>query len=205
MDGSSPDSKLVRAKGIPDKLALMLAQITSDDRDYLETLVRTALQLREKVDIADLWRKEELASTYWILLLTGIHQDEEIKVAQDLIFWKTFVAKDSALVRCVQNSERRDYRCCSSRFQIVNCPTLVFSDSPNMESFVKVDAGLLFALAAQPGNLQRFFTRLHSLAENGSALEEIQSALVSDRFWAALRIVYTDVKSLVSFSFGAKL
>jgi hypothetical protein len=185
---------------VPEKLANYLAQMEADDRALLEAIFQTALLEAHEIEIFDLWERKELPVTYWILLLTGVNQEEEMAIANALLSWQAFFAKHSARLSCIQSSERNEFRCCSSYFDIVNCPALIFSDSPDMESFVKIEPELLFTLANQKGGLQRFLTKLHSLIENGDTLSEIRAKLLTEKFWSTLKIAYNEVKSFVSFS-----
>lgn len=184
---------------VPDALARYLENMEADVRLALEELFESALQEAGRLAVFDLWEEPEFAVTYWILLLSGINQEEEKDIANELLFWKTFLAKQSARVICVQSSDRREFRCCSSTFGVVNCPSLIFSDNPDMADFIKVKPQLLLALASQKGGLQRFFTRIHSLIENGRSILDVQVILDSEKFWAGLKIVYGEVKGLVAF------
>lgn len=193
------DTEIERSR-VPEKLASYLAQMEADDRALLEAIFQSALLEAHEIEVLDLWERKELPVTYWILLLTGVNQEEEMALANILLSWQAFFAKRSARLSCIQSSERNEFRCCSSYFDIVNCPALIFSDSPDMESFVKIEPELLFTLASQKGGLQRFLTKLHSLIENGDSLSEIKTKLMTEKFWSALKIAYSEVKSLVSFS-----
>src|SRR3712207_5456171 len=85
----------------PEVLAY-LAKLQADERAHLEALFQTTLSESRKLDIIDLWEQRELAVSFWILLTTGVNQDEEMDIARTLLFWKAFFAKDASLVRCVQ-------------------------------------------------------------------------------------------------------
>lgn len=185
---------------VPEKLAIYLAQMEADERALLEAIFQTALLEAHEIQVLDLWDRKELPVTYWILLLTGVNQEEELVIANTLLSWQAFFAKNSARLLCIQSSERNEFRCCSVFFEVVNCPALIFSDTPDMESFVKIEPELLFTLANQKGGLQRFLTKLHSLIENGDTLSEIRAKLLTEKFWSALKIAYNEVKSFVSFS-----
>lgn len=201
-DRKSQELAVLRAS---EKLPDVLARLSREDREYIEILISTTLRDTDRLEVTDLWETGELASTFCVLVVSGTHQEDEMRIAQELLFWKAFVAKDSAVVRCVQTSERKEYRCCSGKFEIVNCPTLVFSDSPAMESFVKVEAGLLFNLAAQKNGIERFLNKVHSLIENGNNLTAIEKILQSEKFWTSLKLVYSEIKGIVSVSVAAKL
>ena len=151
----------------------------------LEELFKAALQQARSIDVDDLWKEPELPVTYWIFLLSGINQQEEKEIAIELLFWNAFLAKHSARVMCIQSSDRKEFRSCSSNFEVVNCPTLIVSDNPDMNGFIKIDSQLLFELREQKGGLQRFFTKIHSLFENGHSISKIQVMLDNEKFWSA--------------------
>lgn len=202
-----PPKRITEGKSskVPEKLASYLAQMEANDRALLEAIFQTALLEAHEIEVLDLWEHKELPVTYWILLLTGVNQEEEMAIANILLSWQAFFAKHSARMLCIQSSERNEFRCCSSYFDVVNCPALIFSDSPDMQSFVKIEPELLFTLTNQKGGLQRFLTKLHSSVGNGVTLSEIKAMLLTEKFWSALKIAYSEVKSLVSFSANKEL
>jgi hypothetical protein len=197
MNKENPDKEGLRR--LPERLAAYLSQMESNDRALLEAIFQTALiEAQEEFELLDLWDTRELPMTYWVLLLTGVNQEEEMELANVLLSWKEFFSKNSARVICVQSSERNEFRCCSAAFEVVNCPTLIFSDSPDMRPFIKIESELLFKLASQKGGLQRFLTKIQSIVETGDTLIDIENMLLTEKFWSALKIVYTEVKSFVS-------
>jgi hypothetical protein len=186
---------------LPERLSQYLAQTDSADRELLEAIFQTALlEAKNEVEVIDLWDESSLPVTFWILLLTGVNQEEEMQIAQALLSWKAFFSKHSARVLCIQSSERNEFRCCTSSFDIVNCPTLIFGDSPDMQSIIKIEPELLLTLVNQKGGIQRFLTKIHSIIENGGTLSDVESMLLSEKFWATLKLVYNEVRNLVSFS-----
>ena len=192
-----PENQIVKS---PQALSRYFSHLEAEQRAALEELFQAALQEAATLEVYDLWEGREFAVTYWILLLSGVNQEEEKALANELLFWKAFLAKYSARVICIQSSDRQEFRCCSASFGVVNCPTLIFSDHPDMEKFVKIDAQLLFKLAEQRGALQRFFTRIHSLIENGQTISDVQVMLDNEKFWSSLKLVYKEAKTLISFS-----
>lgn len=181
-----------------DSLQLLAERIQNNKGGDLGELVHAILLELSTLEIVDLWEPREAALTYWILLLSGANQTDEMKLASDLLTWQAFFAKDSARILCVQSSEREAFRCCSSTFDIHDCPTLIMSDSPDMNSYLRVEPDLLRRLTSSPGELQRFLTRLHALAENGRSLRQLSDLMAADAFWRGLKIVYNEVKGMVS-------
>ena len=173
--------------------------ITAEDWE-VATIIRTVLIETRTFDVIDLWEPREVALTYWVLMLTGVNQAHEMQIAKDLLAWQAFFSKDSARVLCVQSSERESFRCCSSTFTVHDCPTLVMSDSPEMHSHLKIEADLLKLLSAEPGELQRFLTRLQALVENGRTIADLKEIMAVETFWRGLKVVFKEVKGLVSIT-----
>lgn len=189
---------------LSQKLSAHLARLTQEERSALEQAFQAALEEAGNLQVVDLWDRQSPAITYWILLMSGVNQTDELKIAQDLLAWQAFFSKHSARVQCVQSSERHEFRLCSSEFDVADCPALILSDRPDMRSYIRLEAQLLFTLLAEDGGLQRFFTRIHAYIENGRTLSEIDAMLTSDKFWRTLRVAYKEVKGLVSFSVEMK-
>ena len=88
-------------------------------------------------------------------------------------------------------------------FGNLDCPVLLMSDTEDMKSFIKFEAGLLQKLV-KTNELQQFISRIHSFVEHGASLGDIQKKLVSKKLVSGLKTAYDEVKSLVSFNFSAK-
>lgn len=100
----------------------IVAHLEADKAFEVTAEVRAALKAARPMEVLDLWDQQEVAITYWILLLTGVNQAEEVGIAKDLLAWQAFFAKDSARVLCVQSSERDAFRCCAGAFGARNFP-----------------------------------------------------------------------------------
>ncbi len=199
MKSDDPNEKALLPARLTDRsLKLLARQLQIESNTQGSALIEAILLRVRTVDIVDLWVPREAALTYWILMLTGVNQIDEMQLAGDLLAWQAFFAKDSARVLCVQSSERDPFRCCSSRFQVHDCPTLVMSYSPDMKSYLKIEPNLLRALAGQSGEVQRFLARIHALAENGRSLEDLQQLMAAEAFWRGLKVVYKEIKGLIS-------
>lgn len=196
-------SKLKHRPPLPLELSTLLDHFENAERPKIEALFRRALSsVARELNISSLWEQPELAVTYWILLLSGVNQEDEMEIAQTLLTWKAFIAKDSALVLCIPHSERTQFRQCSASFRAVKTPTLILSDSRDMYNHIKIDPELLFTLSGKRGGLQRFMTEIHSSIENGNSLGDIENQLLTERFWSGMKLVYAEVKGFVSFKIG---
>jgi hypothetical protein len=195
-DDRTKDKALVSLRG--GSLTLLAKRLQGEQDIELIALLRSVLEEVRALDVVDLWVPREAALTYWVLLLTGVNQPDEMHVAKDLLSWQAFFSKDSARVLCVQSSERDAFRCCSAAFGVHDCPALIMGDAPDMHSYLKIEADLLKALIAQPGELQRFLARLHALVENGHSLKDLRDLMTAEAFWRGLKVVYREVKGLIS-------
>jgi hypothetical protein len=189
-----------KSGSVPEKLASYLAQLEPDESALLEAIFQTALLEPREIRVVDLWERKELPVTYWILLMSGVNRAEEMDIANTLLSWQTFFGKHSARVRCIQSSETNEFLCCFSHFGTADYPVLIFSDSPDMESYVKIEPELLFNLSSTEGNLQRFLITLHSRIATGGTLSEVRAKLLTEKFWSALKIAYGEAKGFISFS-----
>jgi hypothetical protein len=197
--------KLEKLAKIPLTLEAYLAGLEPPQSEEVEALFQVALAEAHHLEVMDLWESRDLAATYWILMISGVNQPEEMDIATNLLSWKAFFAKDSAMVACIQSSERNEFRCASSKFGVVNCPALILGDSPEMNSFIEIRSELLFTLASNKGSFQRFVTRLHQLIENGTSIEDLRALLWSEQFWSGIKVVYSEVKSVVASTVKANI
>ena len=179
----------------------IVRRLEADRSASLEAVVRTVIAETQRFAVIDLW-EQDVAATYWVLMLTGVNQQSEMDIARELLIWQTFFAKESARVACVQSSERTAFRHCSSFFGVHSCPVLLLSDGPNMSSYIKIDAGLLTALSGQEGALQRFFARLQSMVEGGMPLQRVQDQMNAEAFYRGIKVAYKEIKGLVSITIG---
>ena len=188
---------------LPLTLEAYLSTVELHQRQSVEELFQAAFAEAQAVQFQDLWERRDFAATFWVLLISGINQTEEMDIAIALLTWKHFFAKDSAMLLCIQSSERREFKCATAKFGAVNCPSLFLSDSPEMEEFIEIKPDLLFALQNSKGALQRFLTRIHQMLENGGELDSVRASLWSEQFWAGIKGVYSEVKSIVGTSVRA--
>jgi hypothetical protein len=190
-------TKADKHMGLPLEVSTYLAKLEADERAHLEALFQTTLSHSQTMDVVDLWEQGELAVSFWILVTTGVNQDEEMKIATALLFWKAFFAQEAARVRCIQSSQRREFACCRSRVGTITCPTLIVGDSPNLEGFISVGPELLFRIASEPGCMHRFLTKLHHLIESGASLREVDEALRSSRLWNTMKLDFGTIRDMI--------
>jgi hypothetical protein len=193
---AKPTLPAVRASALRDLAGRLVAAGDAE----VATIIRAVLIETRTLDVIDLWEPREVAITYWILLLTGVNHLDEMQIAKDLLAWQAFFAKDSARALCVQSSDRQSFRCCSARLGIHDFPALVMSDSPEMQNHLRVQPDLLKALSTEPGELQRFLTKLQTLVENGRTIGDLKDIMAAEAFWRGLKVVFKEVKGLVSIT-----
>lgn len=174
-------SQLSRKK-LPLDIQKRLDDAEVFDRATVDTLLQQAIQASSDVTMSNLWEQPELAMTYWILLMSGADQEEEIEIAKALLCWKAFNAKDSAMVLCLTLADG-SYQHCASQFSTVKTPTLILSDTRDMYSYIKIDPDLLFKLISAKGTFQRFITELHLTIRTGNTMQDIKNQLRKERAW----------------------
>lgn len=189
-------------KKLPPEYLSLLDKLETTERAKVESLLNEVLQAVREPTIADLWEQPELAVTYWILLSSGLHQTDELEIARTLSLWKVASAKDSAMLLCIQHSDREKFKCCSAEFGVVKTPTLILGDSSEMKESILIAPQLLFSLASREGALERFLTEIHSSIVNGNSLRDIDRQLRTERFWASMKLVYSEIRDLISLKIG---
>jgi hypothetical protein len=80
--------------------------------------------------------------------MSSIDQPDEMDIAREMLTWEAFSAGGTAKVLCIPSSDPES-RLCSQAFEIVDFPSLIISNSPRMESHVRIGPTLLFNIAAQ--------------------------------------------------------
>jgi hypothetical protein len=112
------------------RLPALLARLEAEERAKVEALFETALAAAQEKRVIDFWDQPQLSVSYWVLMLSGINEEVEVRTADTLLRWKAFFVRDAAALLCVQSSERARFRCCSEVFAVEGFPTLVLGDSP---------------------------------------------------------------------------
>jgi hypothetical protein len=192
----TPRASHKRAK-LPSIVSDYLSRLEANAKAETEAIIERAISDALHLDIPDLWDQRELATSYWILLMTGGNQEEEMSIATAILTWKAFLAKDFALVRCIQTSDTREFACCQSRIGLIQCPTLVLSNSLNVESFISLGPELLFKLNSILGCMHRFLTAVHQLIVSERSLREVDALIRTDRFWSTIRLDHRGLQESV--------
>ena len=181
-------------EGFPDELQLLLQSLEQDKRAQVEALFETAISATRKQKITDLWEQPELASSFWVLLISGVNHQRELKIAQTLLTWKAFFVKDSASVLCLQSSERQAFRCCTKHANVRGCPTLLLSDSPELNQYIRFDPQFLLAIADDHDALHRLFTLVHDELEKVTSVSDLLTVLKEDQIWQDLQVPKAEIK-----------
>ncbi len=193
------------SKPKPTDLLFLLQKVESYENKKVINLVNTIIETIDKnVNLENLWDQPDLAITNWILLLSGVNQKEEIELAKSLLFWKGLFSKDTAQVLCVQSSDHIIFHACISKFKVVNCPTLLIGNTPSMDQFIKIESQLLTKLIEDEGGFQRFLNHIHNSFLSGKNLIDLKKELLSQKFWSGIKLVYSEIKGLLTFNVGAK-
>jgi hypothetical protein len=121
-------------------------------------------------------------------------------IAKHLLVWKAFVVGDSAKLLCISVSKKDFFNVCSAQFEINHPPALIIGNSAEMEDYIKIDSQVLDALTKNDnGDFQRFVTEIHNCLQNGQTLNQVKAKLLTERFWENFKIVYKEIRSIISF------
>lgn len=188
-----------------EKLKVLLEKLEDRDHSILQEFINEIIEEVDKPSIENIWLEDKGAISYWIVVINGINNPEEAELANDLLFWKEFFAKDTAKVRCIQSSEISHFNFCMNHFNVGTCPVIIFSDDPYFRSSIRIDQQLISQIRSGNNGLQNFFTRVHSMMIRKSSLEEINKSLINQQFWNYFKIAYSEIKSFVSISVKADI
>lgn len=197
------DSKKLQALLQPEqRIRQLLSRLDDAEAELLADMVSALTKQRDEFDVGDVWHPSEDGLSFWVLFLNGVDDPSEAELAKNLLFWREISSGPLACVRCIPSSERRLFGNCSQCFEFSSAPLLILSTDPQFKEYLRLDEGVLMELLAK-GALQRFFTKLHTQIIRGSALEEINKSLKTERFWKTVKIVYSEVKDFVSLQITA--
>lgn len=191
------------AKFNKSQLLDMLNHLDDDTKalfqQYIDQSIKEILQGR----IEDIWFNREGAISYWLLLIDGVDNKQESKMANELLFWNEFHAGGDARVRCIQSSDRIINKFCIKHFKIINPPVLIFSKDPLFTNHIMIKSELLSQLIKEENKLRNFINKIHSQISNGKSLKEINKEFSKVAFWNGLKVVYEEIKLFASISIKA--
>jgi hypothetical protein len=182
-----------------------LTSLNKEDRQWLKSqnhLIENILKRRLR--ITDLWDQSDYAITNWMLLLTSMNQEEEFRIAGELLCWKGLIVRDSARVQCIQSIDQKAFQFCMKKFGASSCPALIFSDDVEMNNFIIIGPQILTRLGKEKGGIQKLLIKMHTAVANGGSLETIKKELKTESFWAGVKLIYSEMKDFLTFSISAK-
>lgn len=190
--------KVRLAKIQRDALSTLVTRLEQEERELLEAAVKQLIAESEQLEVSHIWTPDDLVGSYWVLLMSGVDQTDELDIATELLQWREFSAKGSARVACIPSSERRLFSLISSKFAITRCPTLLIANDVEMAEVLRIEPQLLSDLVEARGSFRKLLTEVHSLIELGESLGQISEMLQREDFFRRLKLVYAEAKSLIS-------
>jgi hypothetical protein len=200
---ATTDSKALTAPLSQSDLARVLDAIQSGDDSQNARLIKAAVERLTTPSINDIWHDNQASISHWVLLLNGINNADEHRLASELLVWQGCFAGPDARVRCIQTSERNMFAFSSRHFGVTSPPVLFISGDLLFTRNLKIDTALLARLAEKENGLQRFFTKIHTAFLHGQSVEDIATELATDQFWHAMKIIYKETKGLFSIQIKA--
>jgi hypothetical protein len=71
----------------------LLDRFEAAERGKIERIFYQAILAARDFNVSNLWEQPELAVTYWILLLSGVNQKEELEIAKTLLIGRPLSQK----------------------------------------------------------------------------------------------------------------
>ena len=143
-----------------DNIQKLLSNLDDDTQTALQEYIRQSVQELTNPKIEDIWFNHDSSISYWLLMINGVDNKDEAKMASELLFWKEFQAGDDANIRCIQSSDRRINKFCVEHFNVLNPPVLLFSTEPTFKNTIKIDSGLLTELIKDNNKLRKFVSKV---------------------------------------------
>lgn len=200
---ASTNNKALTTSLSSSDLARVLEAISCGDDSDNASLIRAAIESLVSPTINDIWHDNAASISHWVLLLNGINNSDEHRLASELLIWQECFAGPDARARCIQTSERTMFTFSSRYFGVTSPPVLFISGDPLFTRYLKIDAALVSRLAEKENGLQQFFTKIHTAFLHGQSVEEIGVDLATDQFWHAMKIIYKETKGLFSIQIKA--
>ncbi|MEQ8280823.1 MAG: hypothetical protein RMA76_35600 [Deltaproteobacteria bacterium] len=184
--------------------ALRLLKEAGVEQHVVDRIVELAIDRSHLLEFADLWTRGESALTYWVLIMSGVNQADEFRIASELLIWQEFFCGRSARVTCLQPSDARFFPMATRHISELELPVLLIGDNPMMSEHLIVMGGLLERIGAEPGKVQRFASRIHTTIQGGGSMSDIASKMRKETFWSWTKIAYDELKSLLKVSVSVK-
>lgn len=178
----------------------ILARLRDEEQRLLTETIAELVRRAREVDVIDVWNTSSLVSSYWVLLMSGPDQEDEIKLATDLLRWHHFSARAFSQVVCLSPAETRLFTLLTSRFAVSKLPTLLLSIEPAMERVVRVEPALLHELSEARGGFRKVLSEIQVIVNNSEGLEAVAAHLQREEFLRQFKRAYKELKSLVSIS-----
>ncbi len=160
-----------------DKLLQVLAV---SDQEFVRDVVNKTIQEKySNNSIETIWYDENNATSFWILLVNGINNHQEVSVIKQMLYWKEFFARSFAKVRCVQSYEQFEFSLILKKFKINACPTIIVSDTISFENNYIVKPDTLLKLSEKTEGVVELCNQIHQELLIGSDREIIEALIKS--------------------------
>lgn len=166
----------------PDKpdIDKLLQVLALSDQEFVRDVVNKTIQ--EKYlnnSIETIWYDENNATSFWILLVNGINNPQEVAIIKQMLYWKEFFARSFAKVRCIQSYEHFEFSLILKKFKINACPTIIVSDTIGFENNYIIKSDILLKLAEKTEGILELCNQVHQELLIGSERETIELLIKS--------------------------
>lgn len=134
--------------------------------------------------------------SYWLLLINGIDISNEYKIANEILIWERFQAGGESRSVILQPTDKYFYEV-SKKFDLMEFPAIVLSNSTNMRENIVIKASPLLNLISDKNALRRFIVKTHIQLKNGLSIDSIRKRLKTKEYWEKLIKNIHEFKDLI--------
>jgi hypothetical protein len=139
--------------------------------------------------------------SYWKVVIDGMHNKEDKRVAQIFGAWHFMHSQIEA--RCIQSVDKDAFIILTREFRLDMTPAIIMSNSSHFNESLRLDAPFLAKL--DDDQMVCLFTQLHIEVTAGTSLARLKRKIVSKKFCRYLQIAYKEIKSFATFQIRAEV
>lgn len=186
-----------KSKHITNKLHLIKSMIGESQQDTFEELLLELIGEVKRPTIENIWIDDDSIISYWIVLINGINNNDEIELVKKILFWKEFFSETTAKIRCLQSSNHKLFNLCLKEFKIDSSPAIICSNTPGFEDRIIVDTTMLNKIIKEEYGIQTLLNKIHHKLVLGNEVITIQNEIGSLKFWRVFERV-SELKEMIS-------
>lgn len=159
-------------------LEKLLQILTVSDQEFVKSVIHKTIREKYSTNsLETIWYDESNAASFWILLVNGINNVQEVAVIKQLLYWKEFFARTFAKVRCIQSYDQYEFSLVVRKFKIKACPCIIFSDGIDFESYAIVKTEMIQKIADKKEGIVDLCNQIHQAILSGNDIKTIAASM----------------------------